>query len=45
MKRFILGFQRRVWCPKCTPASSISLIVTTAMPASSLSMFVHVTRT
>src|SRR5919197_6372883 len=22
MNRRILGFQRRVWCPKCTPASS-----------------------
>ena len=26
MKRRILGFQRRVWWPKCTPASSSSLI-------------------
>src|SRR5579859_383448 len=25
MKRRILGFQRRVWWPKCTPASSSSL--------------------
>ena len=31
MNRFIFGFQRRVWCPKCTPASSIWRIVTTAM--------------
>src|ERR1700712_420266 len=31
MKRFIFGFQRRVWCPKWTPASSISFMVTTAM--------------
>src|SRR5579862_2299588 len=26
MKRRILGFQRRVWWPKCTPASRSSLI-------------------
>src|ERR1035438_10286854 len=33
MKRFILGFQRRVRCPKCTPLSSSCLMVTTgAMP-------------
>src|SRR5215212_9512989 len=31
MKRRILGFQRRVWWPKCTPASSSSLIPTWAM--------------
>src|ERR1700760_4963035 len=31
MKRFIFGFQRRVWCPKWTPDSSISFMVTTAM--------------
>jgi hypothetical protein len=31
MKRFIFGFQRRVWCPKCTPESSNCLMVTTAM--------------
>ncbi|GAA2138775.1 hypothetical protein GCM10009802_48460 [Streptomyces synnematoformans] len=31
MKRFIFGFQRRVWCPKWTPLSSSSRIVTTAM--------------
>ena len=31
MKRFIFGFQRRVWCPKWTPASSICRIVMTAM--------------
>src|SRR6266403_1565140 len=24
MKGFILGFQRFVWCPKCTPASNNS---------------------
>src|ERR1700694_2580404 len=29
-KRRILGFQRRVWWPKCTPASSSSLIPTRA---------------
>src|SRR3954453_7716931 len=31
MKRFIFGFQRRVWCPKWTPLSSSWRIVTTAM--------------
>ncbi|MGO1774825.1 MAG: M23 family metallopeptidase [Agrococcus casei] len=31
MKRFIFGFQRRVWCPKWTPASSSWRVVTTAM--------------
>src|SRR5215210_6211483 len=30
MKRRIFGFQRRVWWPKWTPASSSSRIVTTA---------------
>src|SRR5215207_1830890 len=30
MKRFILGFQRLVWCPKWTPASSSWRMVTTA---------------
>src|SRR5439155_18868240 len=30
MKRFIFGFQRRVWWPKWTPASSNCFIVTTA---------------
>ena len=33
MKRFILGFQRRVWCPKWTPASSSCFMVTTATRA------------
>ena len=33
MKRFILGFQRRVWCPKWTPLSSSWRMVTTAMCA------------
>ncbi|GAA4338060.1 hypothetical protein GCM10023144_34620 [Pigmentiphaga soli] len=28
MKGAILGFQKRVWCPKWTPASSISRMVT-----------------
>src|SRR5690242_18726317 len=27
MYSFILGFQRLVWCPKCTPASSNSFMV------------------
>jgi hypothetical protein len=31
MNGFIFGFQRLVWCPKCTPASSSSFIETTAM--------------
>ena len=31
MKRFIFGFQRRVWCPKWTPLSSSWRMVTTAM--------------
>src|SRR3954462_3824732 len=35
MKRFIFGFQRRVWWPKWTPDSSISFMVTTGMPTSS----------
>src|ERR687884_438374 len=30
MNRFIFGFQRLVWCPKWTPASSNCFIVTTA---------------
>ena len=30
MNRFIFGFQRRVWCPKWTPASSSCFMVTTA---------------
>jgi hypothetical protein len=36
MNRFIFGFQRRVWCPKWTPASSIWRMVTTAMGPSFL---------
>ena len=31
MNRFIFGFQRRVWWPKCTPASRSSRMETTAM--------------
>src|SRR5690242_21497902 len=31
MKRRIFGFQRRVWWPKCTPASSSSRIEATAI--------------
>src|SRR5699024_607393 len=31
MKRFIFGFQRRVWCPKWTPPPSSWRMVTTAM--------------
>jgi hypothetical protein len=30
MNFFICGFQRRVWCPKCTPASSRSFITSSA---------------
>src|SRR3954465_15876369 len=33
MKRFIFGFQRRVWWPKWTPASSNSFMETTGMKA------------
>src|SRR6266850_4185005 len=36
MKRFIFGFQRRAWWPKCTPDSSNCFIVTTAMRVSPL---------
>jgi hypothetical protein len=32
MNRFIFGFQRRVWCPKWTPASNSSFIVTSTKP-------------
>src|SRR5699024_122845 len=28
---FIFGFQRRVWCPKCTPASNNCFIEITAI--------------
>src|ERR1017187_445250 len=30
INRRILGFQRRVWCPKCTPESNSSCKVTSA---------------
>src|SRR5262249_12532380 len=30
MNLFICGFQRRVWCPKCTPASSRSFMLISA---------------
>src|SRR3954451_6967471 len=40
MKRFILGFQRRVWCPKWTPLSRSWRVVTTAM-AVFLSLSAH----
>src|SRR5215207_2185011 len=33
MKRFIFGFQRRVWCPKCTPLSSSCFMDTTWLVA------------
>ena len=33
MKRFIFGFQRRVWCPKWTPLSSSCFMVTTWLVA------------
>jgi hypothetical protein len=36
MKRFIFGFQRRVWCPKWTPLSSSCFMLTTAMEAQPL---------
>src|SRR3954451_16423624 len=37
MKRFIFGFQRRGWWPKCTPLSRSWRMVTTAMALDSLS--------
>src|SRR5207253_7595891 len=33
MYRFIFGFHRLVWWPKCTPASRSSLIVITPIPS------------
>ena len=39
MNRFILGFQRRVWCPKWTPASSSCFIVTTAVASATVRPF------
>src|SRR5918993_28960 len=38
MNRFIFGFQRLVWCPKCTPLSSSCFMVTTAMAGVHLSV-------
>jgi hypothetical protein len=38
MNFFIFGFQRRVWCPKWTPASSISRMVIGAAVAAIASM-------
>src|SRR6476661_6819844 len=40
MKRFIFGFQRRVWCPKWTPLSRSWRMVTTAMPCLLVSLSV-----
>src|SRR5918993_1477268 len=40
MKRFIFGFQRRVWCPKWTPLSRSWRMVTTAMMVSPIGLFV-----
>src|SRR6266850_3800423 len=37
MNRFIFGFQRRVWWPKWTPASSNCFMVTTATGTDSFS--------
>ena len=37
MKGAIFGFQKRVWCPKWTPASSICRMDTLAMVKVSLS--------
>src|SRR4051795_12881825 len=33
MNRFIFGFQRRGWCPKCTPLSSSCFMLTAAIAA------------
>src|SRR5918994_6955137 len=41
MKRFILGFQRRVWCPKWTPLSRSWRVVTTAMAGGPLLAGAH----
>src|SRR5437764_14551083 len=38
MYGFIFGFQRRVWCPKWTPASSSSFIVTSTKEFSLLGL-------
>ncbi len=42
MNRFIFGFQRRVWWPKWTPASSNCFMVTTATGKTSFPRFVNV---
>ncbi len=39
MKRFIFGFQRCLWCPKCAPLSSNSFIVTSVL-CQALSLYV-----
>jgi hypothetical protein len=44
MKRFIFGFQRRVWWPKWTPLSSSWRIVTTGMGCLSFQQGVRATR-
>src|SRR6185503_20197733 len=41
MNSAILGFQKRVWCPKCTPASSIRRMVTSAMESSFFGLVLH----
>src|SRR5262245_19118954 len=45
MKRRILGFQRRVWWPKWTPASSSSFMETTAMSSTFLGLGTYRRRT
>jgi hypothetical protein len=44
MKRFIFGFQRRVWCPKWTPLSRSWRMVTTAIAVFSLVSLLSVVR-
>ena len=39
MKRFIFGFQRRVWWPKWTPASRSSFMETTATGETPFGLF------
>src|SRR5690242_8743093 len=41
MNSAIFGFQKRVWCPKCTPASSIRRMVTSAMESSFFGLVLH----
>ena len=41
MKPFIFGFQRLVWCPKCTPDSSKSFMDTADMTKSPFLRFIH----